>query len=249
MEIFKISGDIPYANYFFLGNIVDKGNYSVECISLLLCLKIRYPNRIYLIRGNHECNWMSQKYGFYDECLSKYGSSKVWKYFTDLFKYLPFVSLIENKIFCVHGGLSPSIETLDEIKKLDRIQETPEEGPLNDLLWTEPTDSFGWGYAPNSAILNFGHDISEDFCNINKLNVICRAHQLCMNGFNICHNGLCCTIFSAPNYCHRCGNKAAIMEVDEDIQYIFIQFQASSIQKRKDEINGDKFKTVVDYFL
>ena len=153
--------------YLFLGNIVDKGYYSIDCISLLLCLKIRYPNRIYLIRGSHECNQITQIYGFYDECLRKYRSSKVWKYFIDLFNYLPLAAIIDNKIFCVHGGLSLSIKTLEDINELDRVKETPQEGPSNDLLWTNPADLFGWGYAPNSAIYNFGHDISEIFCNTN----------------------------------------------------------------------------------
>ena len=252
MEIFKIAGDIPNSNYLFLGDYVDRGYYSVEIISLLICLKIRYPKRIFLIRGNHESRQITQVYGFYDECIRKYGNSNVWKYFTDLFDYLPLTAIIENKIFCVHGGLSPSIETLDEIRKLDRIQETPQDGgPLCDLLWTDPHEGPSWTMAPKGNVYYFGYEITEKFCNDNKLNMICRAHQLQHNGYNICHNGLCCTIFSAPNYCYRCGNKAAIMEIDEDINYKFLQFSASPIQVRKYEMNGDKNnnKKCVDYFL
>ena len=251
LELFKNGGDVPNSNYLFLGNYVDKGYYSIECISLLLCLKIRYPNRIYLLRGSHENREVTQVYGFYDECLKKYGNSHAWKYFTDLFDYLPLTSIIENKIFCVHAGLSPEIETLDHIKVLDRFQETPKENfnPLNDILWSNPEDMFGWNYVPNTAILGFGHDISEDFCKNNKLNMICRGHRMEKEGYNIMHNGYCCGIFSAPNYGLRCGNKAAIMEVDEDLNYKFIQFTASIIQGKNDDINGDIRKRAVDYFL
>ena len=106
MEIFKIGGDIPNSNYLFLGDYVDKGYYSIECISLLLYFKIRYPNRIWLIRGNHESRQITQVYGFYDECIRKYGNSNVYKYFTDLFDYLPLAALVEGKIFCVQDRKS-----------------------------------------------------------------------------------------------------------------------------------------------
>ena len=96
MEIFKIAGDIPNSNYLFLGDYVDRGYYSVEIISLLICLKIRYPKRIFLIRGNHESRQITQVYGFYDECIRKYGNSNVWKYFTDLFDYLPIAALLPH---------------------------------------------------------------------------------------------------------------------------------------------------------
>ena len=250
MEIFKIGGDIPNSNYLFLGDYVDRGYYSIECISLLLCFKIRYPNRIWLIRGNHECRQITQVYGFYDECIRKYGNSNVYKYFTDLFDYLPLATIIENKIFCVHGGLSPSIETIEDIQNYDRVQETPQEGVLCDLLWTDPEENIpSWGQAPKGSGYFFGYEISKNFCDTNKLNMICRAHQLQRNGYSVCHNGLCCTIFSAPNYCYRCGNKAAIMEVDEDINCTFLQFSAATIQGKEDEMNGENYKRCVDYFL
>ena len=139
--------------------------------------------RIHLTRGNHESRQITQVYGFYDECLRKYGNSNVWKYFTDLFDFLPLTAVVENQIFCLHGGLSPSIENLDNILKLDRKQETPQEGPMCDLLWSDPEDRFGWGMSPRGAGYIFGHDISEQFNHTNKLNMISRAHQLQMNGF------------------------------------------------------------------
>ena len=245
MELFKIGGDTPDTNYLFMGDYVDRGYYSVESVSLLVTLKVRFPNRIYLTRGNHESRQITQVYGFYDECMRKYGNSNVWKYFTDLFDYLPLTAVVDNQIFCLHGGLSPSIETLDNIKMLERFQEVPQEGPMCDLLWSDPEDRFGWGMSPRGAGYIFGHDISEQFNHTNKLTMISRAHQLMMNGYNWCHNRHVCTIFSAPNYCYRCGNEAAIMEVDEYLRYTFLQFEPAPNQNNDEGVN----KRTPDYFL
>ena len=135
-----MGGECPDANYLFLGDFVDRGYYSVETFLLLLALKVRYPDRITLIRGNHESRQITQVYGFYDECLRKYGSANVWNYFTDLFDYLPMTALVAGKIFCLHGGLSPSVDTLDAAKALDRFQEVPHEGPMCDLVWSDPDE-------------------------------------------------------------------------------------------------------------
>ncbi|KAH7221846.1 Metallo-dependent phosphatase-like protein [Fusarium oxysporum Fo47] len=219
MELFKIGGPNPDTNYLFMGDYVDRGYYSVETVTLLVALKIRYPQRITILRGNHESRQITQVYGFYDECLRKYGNANVWKYFTDLFDYLPLTALIDNQIFCLHGGLSPSIDTLDNIRALDRIQEVPHEGPMCDLLWSDPDDRCGWGISPRGAGYTFGQDISEAFNHNNGLTLIARAHQLVMEGYNWSQDRNVVTIFSAPNYCYRCGNQAAIMEIDEHLKY------------------------------
>lgn len=179
-----------------LGDYVDRGYYSVETVTLLVCLKIRYPQRITILRGNHESRQITQVYGFYDECLRKYGNANVWKYFTDLFDYLPLTALIENQIFCLHGGLSPSIDTLDNIRSLDRIQEVPHEGPMCDLLWSDPDDRCGWGISPRGAGYTFGQDISEAFNHNNGLTLVARAHQLVMEGYNWSQDRNVVTIFS-----------------------------------------------------
>jgi serine/threonine-protein phosphatase PPG1 len=137
-EIFKIAGKCPSTNYIFLGDYVDRGLYSIEVMSLLLCLKVRYPLRVTLVRGNHESRGVTATYGFYTECLKKYGSADVWTIFTDLFDYLVLAVEIDNTILCVHGGLSPSIHTVDQIKAIDRFKEIPHEGPMADLVWSDP---------------------------------------------------------------------------------------------------------------
>lgn len=114
-ELFFIGGFPPTSRYLFLGDFVDRGYHSVETFFLLLAYKVRYPDQIFLLRGNHECRQVTQVYGFYDECLTKFGSINVWKYSTELFDYMPLSAIIDNQIFNVHGGLSPELNTIDEV--------------------------------------------------------------------------------------------------------------------------------------
>uniref|UniRef100_A0A7S0F3P9 Serine/threonine-protein phosphatase n=1 Tax=Phaeocystis antarctica TaxID=33657 RepID=A0A7S0F3P9_9EUKA len=225
-ELFKVGGSVPDTNYLFMGDFVDRGFYSVETFLLLLALKVRYPDRITLIRGNHESRQITQVYGFYDECLRKYGNANVWKIFTDLFDYLPLSALVENELLSVHGGLSPSIDTLDHIRQLPR-EEVPHEGPMCDMMWSDPDDRSGWGISPRGAGYTFGQDISEQFNHNNGLKLITRAHQLTMEGYTWCHDKNVVTIFSAPNYCYRCGNQGAILLLDEHLKYQYIQYDAA----------------------
>jgi len=227
IELFKIGGSIPDTNYVFLGDYVDRGFYSIETVSLIMCLKVRYPDRIHILRGNHESRQITQVYGFYDQCLKYYGSPNVWKYFTDLFDFLPLTILIDSKIFCVHGGLSPSIDSLDHIRNLDRFHEVPHEGPICDLIWSDPDDRVGWGISPRGAGYTFGEDITTRWNLTNGLTLTVRAHQLVMEGYNYTHSQQLLTLFSAPNYCYRCGNQAAIMEIDDNFKTMIQQFEAA----------------------
>ena len=154
---------------------------------------MRYPHRIYLIRGNHENRDISQVYGFYDECLQKYGNVNIWKYFVDLFNFLPLTAVIDSQIFCVHGGLSPSLEILDHITNINRFQEIPNEGLMCDLVWTDTEDFNGWHMAPKGSGYTFGQDITEEFLHNNNLKLIVRGHQLMMKGYCWHHNNQLCT--------------------------------------------------------
>lgn len=128
LELFRQGGEVPATNYVFMGDFVDRGHHSVETLQLLLCLKARYPAAITLLRGNHECRQVTQVYGFYDECFRKYGSANAWKYCTEVFDYFALAAVIDGRVLCVHGGLSPRIVTLDQIRLLERNQEIPHEG-------------------------------------------------------------------------------------------------------------------------
>jgi serine/threonine-protein phosphatase 2A catalytic subunit len=243
VELFCIGGQVPETNYLFLGDYVDRGYYSVETVSLITALKVRYPHRVHMIRGNHESRQITQVYGFFDECLQKYGTATVWKYFTDLFDYLPLTCVVENRIFAPHAGLSPSIDSLDNIRELDRVQEVPHEGPICDLLWSDPDERNGWGISPRGAGYTFGSDITAEFSHRNGLTIMVRAHQLIMEGYSWMHEDQLVTVFSAPNYCYRCGNQAAIMEVDENLEAQFVQFAPSPKQVERNT------ERVPDYFL
>lgn len=243
IELFRYGGAPPETNYLFLGDYVDRGYFSVEVVTLLIAFKVRHPNRVTILRGNHESRQITQVYGFYDECVRKYGSASVWQQFTEVFDLMPLTALVENKLLCMHGGLSPQLATIDEIRKIDRIQEVPHEGAMCDLLWSDPDDRAGWGISPRGAGYTFGPDRSKEFNHLNGLEIIVRAHQLVMDGYNLSHDKNVVTLFSAPNYCYRCGNTAALMELDENLKYTFTQFESAP---RRGELEDDNLP---DYFL
>lgn len=197
-----------------IGDYVDRGLFSVETITLLVCLKLRYPHRVHLIRGNHESRGVTQSYGFYTECSRKYGNAAVWHHFTDMFDYLSLSCVIDDRIFCVHGGLSPSIHSIDQIKIIDRFREIPHEGPMADLVWSDPdSDRDEFSLSPRGAGYTFGAQVVKKFLEVNSMNHILRAHQLCNEGYMVMFDDRLSTVWSAPNYCYRCGNLASVLEV------------------------------------
>ena len=240
-----MGGEPPDKNYLFLGDFVDRGYYSVETFLLLLALKVRYPDRITLIRGNHESRQITQVYGFYDECLRKFGSVNVWRYCTEIFDYLSLSAVIEDRIFAVHGGLSPSVDALDQIRVIDRKQEVPHDGAMCDLMWSDPEEIEGWGLSPRGAGYLFGADIVAAFNERNDLDLVARAHQLVMEGHRSMFGDALVTVWSAPNYCYRCGNVASILELDEHLNKSFKIFDAAPNEARGAPVKNPP----PDYFL
>lgn len=225
LNLFKKGGDIPGTNYVFMGDFVDRGYNSLETFTLLLCLKAQYPANITLLRGNHESRQITQVYGFYDECQRKYGTANAWKCCCEVFDYLTIAALIDGTILCVHGGLSPEIRTLDQIRTIDRRQEIPPEGAFCDLMWSDPEEVETWAVSPRGAGWLFGPRVTSEFNRINKLDLICRAHQLVQEGYKYAFDEQIVTIWSAPNYCYRCGNVAAILQFDENLKREFLIFR------------------------
>lgn len=274
IEIFKIGGFCPDTNYLFLGtprpaldemirkligisgDYVDRGLFSVETISLLVCLKLRYPQRVHLIRGNHESRGVTQSYGFYTECSRKYGNANVWHYFTDMFDFLTLSVVINDQIFCVHGGLSPSIHSIDQIKIIDRFREIPHEGPMADLVWSDPDpDRDEFSLSPRGAGYTFGAQVVKKFLEVNSMSHILRAHQLCQEGYQILYDDRLSTVWSAPNYCYRCGNMASVLEVSDTGERYFNVFDAAPEnelhreQQQQQQQGKDGQGVVVEYFL
>jgi len=222
LRLFEYGGYPPESNYLFLGDYVDRGKQSLETIALLLAYKIKYPENFFLTRGNHECASINRIYGFYDECKRRY-SIKLWKIFTDCFNCLPIVALLDEKIICMHGGLSPELENVDQIKKIIRPTDVPEQGLLCDLLWSDPAEKEVNGYEPNDrgVSVTFSASVCERFLKNNDLDLICRAHQVVEEGYEFFANRQLVTVFSAPNYCGEFDNAGAMMTVDENLMCSF----------------------------
>lgn len=217
LSLFEFGGFPPESNYLFLGDYVDRGKQSLECICLLLAYKIKYPNNFFLLRGNHECSSINRIYGFYDECKRRY-SINLWKVFIEVFDWMPIAALIERRILCMHGGISPDLKNLDQIKKIKRPTDVPDRGLLCDLLWSDPIkDQNGWGENDRGVSVTFGADIVQDFLDMVNIDLICRAHQVVEDGYEFFANRSLVTLFSAPNYCGEFENSGVIMNVDEKL--------------------------------
>ena len=159
-----------------MGDYVDRGYNSVETVTYLMCLKVKYPSQITILRGNHESRQISNVYGFYDEIMKKYGNANPWKYFTDCFDYFGCTALVNESVLCVHGGLSPEIRTLDQVRRIDRIQEIPPDGAYCDLMWSDPDDCDFWNLSPRGAGWTFGAQVTTEFNYLKGLSLIARAH-------------------------------------------------------------------------
>ena len=217
LRIFEHCGYPGEYNYLFLGDYVDRGKQSLETVCLLLCYKIKYPTKVTLLRGNHESSVTNRIYGFYDECKRRY-NVRIWRSFTDLFNFLPVAAIIDDKILCMHGGLSPELKNLQNIESISRPTDIPDSGLLCDLLWSDP-DKEVLEYDENDRGVSviFGEKVVEDFNKKNDLDLIIRAHQVVDEGYEFFAKRQLITIFSPPNYCGEFDNSAGIMIIDESL--------------------------------
>nr|XP_043620256.1 serine/threonine-protein phosphatase BSL1-like [Erigeron canadensis] len=215
------AGDITYIDYLFLGDYVDRGQHSLETITLLLALKINYPENVHLIRGNHEAADVNALFGFRLECIERMGENDglwAWQRFNVLFNHLPLAALIEQKIICMHGGIGRSIHSVEQIENIERpINMDGGSVVLMDLLWSDPTENDSVeGLRPNArgpGLVTFGPDRVTDFCKRNKLQLIIRAHECVMDGFERFAQGQLITLFSATNYCGTANNAGALLVI------------------------------------
>ncbi|CAJ0962274.1 unnamed protein product, partial [Mesorhabditis belari] len=223
LRFFKVVGSPPKTKCLFLGDYVDRCGKSLEVIMLLLSLKLLYPSKIELLRGNHECAKINRSYGFYEELRRK----------RTVFNELPLCALVSKRIFCMHGGISPHITSWDIVRQLKKPQTVKEcdEGIALDLMWADPTQDT-CGFVPNmfrSVSYLFGDDAVKQFCAKLNVDMIVRAHELVMDGHAIQADGQLCTIFTAPNYCGTDRNSGSVMRVTKTLQVSFETMRPKTI--------------------
>jgi serine/threonine-protein phosphatase PP1 catalytic subunit len=217
IRMFEMCSFPPHSNFLFLGDYVDRGKQSLETILLLLCYKLRYPENFFLLRGNHECANVTRVYGFYDECKRRC-NVKVWKTFVDTFNTLPIAAIVAGKIFCVHGGLSPSLSHMDDIRNISRPTDVPDYGLLNDLLWSDPADmESDWEANERGVSYCFGKKVIMEFLQKHDFDLVCRAHMVVEDGYEFFNERILVTVFSAPNYCGEFDNWGAVMSVSAEL--------------------------------
>jgi len=217
LRLFEYGGAPADINYLFLGDYVDRGKNSIECAALLFAYKTKYPENFFVLRGNHECSSINRVYGFLDECKRRY-SIKLWKSFGDAFNCMPVCAVIADRILCMHGGLSPELHSLDQIRNLSRPVDVPDSGLLCDLLWSDPhPEVASWGDNDRGVSFTFGVNIITAFLKKHDLDLIARAHQVVEDGYEFFAGRQLVTVFSAPNYCGEFDNAGALMSIDENL--------------------------------
>merc|ERR1739848_875049 len=196
------SGTPAETSYLFLGDYVDRGKKSLYVISLLFAYCLKYPETFFLIRGNHEMPSVNIYYGFFAECMRR-NLREAFLQFNNTFNYLPLAAVIDGKIFCCHGGLSPDLKTIEQLNDIKRpLEDMVEESVEYQLVWNDP-------------FMDVGKDVLESFLDNNGLTTVVRAHETVMEGYKCRADKKLYTVFSAPNYCNRSGNDAAVMTIQD----------------------------------
>ncbi|XP_030369925.1 serine/threonine-protein phosphatase 2B catalytic subunit 1 isoform X2 [Scaptodrosophila lebanonensis] len=233
VKLFEVGGPPATTRYLFLGDYVDRGYFSIECVLFLWSLKITYPTTLFLLRGNHECRHLTEYFSFKQECIIKYSES-IYDACMEAFDCLPLAALLNQQFLCIHGGLSPEIFTLEDIKSLNRFREPPAYGPMCDLLWSDPFEDFGnektSEFFSNNSVRGcsyfFSYSACCEFLQQNNLLSIVRAHEAQDAGYRMYRKNQVTgfpsliTIFSAPNYLDVYNNKAAVLKYENNVMNI-----------------------------
>lgn len=203
-------------SYLFLGDIVDRGEFSIETALMILLLKILYPTSVYMIRGNHEFESLCDNGGFKAQVLNVYGDINVYTAFTNAFSFIPLVATIDRAVLCVHGGIGPEFQSLRQIEEFPRpITEFGDDELLNCILWSDPSnEAIEYNPSPRGIGYHYGAEAVKKFCSTLNLKMIVRAHECVPLGYQPMFDGKLATVFSASNYCGETGNKAAVLVIN-----------------------------------
>lgn len=215
IRIFQKNGIPPGKKYLFLGDLVDRGDFSFDILIFLFLLKILHPESIFFIRGNHEFNSLTSTMGFFNEIIDKYEDPSMYNSFLNLFSFIPLGALINEKILCIHGGLGPNFTSVFQIPTVYRpLCDFGKYDVADDILWSDPSNDIDT-YEPNKrgAGWIFGKSIVDKFCEENNIDMIIRGHECVMNGYENFFNGKLITVFSASNSVGTVGNEAAVIEI------------------------------------
>jgi diadenosine tetraphosphatase ApaH/serine/threonine PP2A family protein phosphatase len=228
LHIFDTLG-LAGQKYVFLGNYVNRGSKSIEVISTLLGLKILHPERITVLRGNHECVKICEIYGFLEEIKKKYQDESLLAHFSRVFNVLPLVARLNNgKAIAVHGGISQHVASLKDVEVLDRFKEIEDAGPITDLTWADPDENTEeFNPSPRGCSFIFGKAPFLKFMDANGIKLLFRSHQMIAEGYNVQFDGRLITVYSAPNYCGSCNNKSSVFTLDGESNYTHTIFNSS----------------------
>lgn len=234
LQMFELSPPIPQTRYLFLGDYVDRGAFSIELLTLLLCYKAKYPNDFFLLRGNHETSSVNSEYGFENEIEAKYGNFDVFTVCNHIFQSLPIAAVVDKRLFCIHGGICPQLERVEQLDELDRHLEPDYTGLLCNCLWSDPSDTVRqWKRSDRRSGYLFNEEHVTKFLETNKLQSVIRSHEM-VDGFRSQFNGKVITVWNAPNYCYVCGNNGSFMLVgDSPDKDSFVVFPPMPEVKRK----------------
>ncbi|KAJ2014786.1 3',5'-cyclic-nucleotide phosphodiesterase (PDEase) (3':5'-CNP), partial [Coemansia sp. S610] len=233
MKLFEVGGDPASTQYLFLGDYVDRGYFSIECLLYLYALKVRHPHTLFMLRGNHECRHLTDYFTFKLECVHKY-SEQVYEAAAESFCALPLGAVVNKQFLCIHGGLSPELHTLDDLRTLDRFREPPTHGLMCDLLWADPVEDFGHEKSKSYFVHNYARGCSYffsyaatcAFLERNGLLSLVRAHEAQDAGYRMYRKSkttgfpAVITLFSAPNYLDAYNNKAAVLKYENNVMNI-----------------------------
>ncbi|GMT14614.1 hypothetical protein PFISCL1PPCAC_29103 [Pristionchus fissidentatus] len=253
-RIFHICGYPSTKRFLFLGDYVDRGAHSIEVICVLFALRLLFKNNVYLLRGNHELAHINKSYGFMEDINVRWASDlpkakELYRKFNEVFSFLPLAAVVSNKILCMHGGLSPSLNSLDDIRRLERPITTPK-GLAQDILWADPQHGVQ-GFKHNSmraCSFNFGEKDVEERLKKMGLSKMIRAHQVVQFGWEAFANGRVITVFSASRYQEELYNYAAIIDIQKNLRMEIMMIKPADFEETlngvvKDELTKDDPQT------